>query len=118
MSTPAQSNQNAGADATSCQWCILWNAAFAWSRIDPDKYSSDDDRFDRLADVAWDGELILSALAERQTDCPDCKRSAEMYRGNVLGEQQAGWRAAMWRDNPTMQQFMRAGPEDTFQKGV
>ena len=114
MST--QSNQTAGADAKSCPWCRLWNAAFAASQLpvfgDQTPYRGT--LYLSAGHLRSAGVTMLDSLLRRTTDCTGCRRSAEIYRGNVLGERQAAWRAAMWLENPVMRQFMRAGPGDTF----
>ena len=60
--------------------------------------------------------MAARLLLVSETDCPGCQRSAEIYRGEVLGHEAAEWRAEMWAENPTMRQFMRAGKHDTFEE--
>ena len=106
------SNQTAGADEKSCPWCMLWNAAFAASRIDGEYFNGLYRSLAKGLQVA--GERLMPWLAKRETDCPHCQRSAEIYRGEVLGHEAAKWRAAMWAQNPSMRFMMRVGPGDTF----
>lgn len=110
------SNQNAGADRQSCAWCQLWQVAYLASRLDWRQYRKKDlgvfEHFP-LA-IKWLGHQLVEILASRETDCSGCRRSAEIQRGNVLGHQQAAWRAAMYEQNPVMRQFMRPGKHDTF----
>jgi hypothetical protein len=54
----------------------------------------------------------MNDLARRKTDCPGCKRSAEIHRGESLGHEQAEWRAEMWEINPSMRFMMRQGRGD------
>ena len=107
-----QSNQNAGADLRPCPWCQLWQAAYWASQIDYQAFP--EHMHEDLRPIQSEGDGWLDYLALFETDCPGCQRSAEIHRGNVLGEQQAAWRAEMWEKNPVMRQFMRAGPGETF----
>jgi hypothetical protein len=65
--------------------------------------------------VSWGGSLA-DKLAERGTMCDGCRRSAEIQRGDVLGDERRAWRAAMWAQNPSMRFTMRACPGETFQE--
>ncbi len=113
MSTPAQSNQTAGAGEQSCRWCSLWNIAFAAEKLQPQDYGAHSARIkyrvERLQDHA---ESVLILLAKRETDCPGCQRSAEIYLGIKLGDERRAWRAAMWAENPSMRFMMRQGRGD------
>ena len=109
------SNQNAGADLKPCPWCRLWNAAFWAASLEWRAYRKELGHMEHFPlAIKWLGHQLLAKLTTRETDCPLCRRSAEIQRGNVLGDQQAAWRAAMWRDNPSMRFMMKAGPGDTF----
>ncbi len=119
MTTPSapKSNQNAGADEKSCPWCVLWNIAFAAEKLQPKDYGAYAEwinyRVEQLQDHA---ESVLILLANRETDCAGCRRSAEIQRGDYLGPERRAWREAMWRDNPSMRFMMRACPGETFQE--
>ena len=117
MSTPAQSNQTAGAGEQSCRWCSLWNIAFAAEKLQPKQYGAYSEwinyRVEQLQDHA---ESVLILLANRETECSGCQRSAEIYLGIKLGDKRRAWRAAMWAKNPSMRFMMRRGPSDTFQE--
>jgi hypothetical protein len=62
------------------------------------------------------GLEMVARLARRKTKCTGCQRSAEIYLGDVLGPDRRKWRAAMWRDNPSMRFMMRQGSTETFQE--
>ncbi len=120
MSTGPQSNQTARSDTDPCRWCRLWNAAFAASRLDAETfpqhyfwgdYGIDIDSFRTIAKEILDYMEIFN-----MTDCPGCQRSAEIHLGDALGDERREWRAAMWRDNPSMRFMMRQGPSETFQE--
>ena len=112
MTTEQQSNQNAGTNLKPCPWCQLWQAAYWASQVNAGQFVG---AYGAMAhNLERDGQRLLVWLEKRETDCPDCRRSAEIQRGEVLGEQQAKWRAAMWRENPVMRQFMRASNGETF----
>ncbi len=117
MSTPAQSNQNAGAGEKPCPWCVLWNAAFAASRLPVNAptnlYMFHYEKVYRLRAAGID---VMDGLARRDTDCPGCQRSAEIHLGDALGPDRRAWRAEMWQINPSMRFMMRQGPSDTFQE--
>jgi len=116
MTTPPapQSNQNAGADERSCQWCVLWNAAFAAMQLEHQPYDSQfEDHVCGLVSLGWS---LADALAERGTLCDGCQRSAEIHQGDSLGKDQREWRAAMWQINPSMRFMMRQGSTETFQE--
>jgi hypothetical protein len=117
MSKTPQSNQNAGAGEKSCQWCVLWNAAFAASRLPVNAptnlYMFHYEKVYRLRAAGID---VMDGLARRRTDCPGCQRSTEIYLGIKLGDERRAWRAAMWADNPSMRFMMRACPGETFQE--
>lgn len=81
------SNQNAGADLKPCPWCQLWQAAYLASRIDAELFVGG---YGAMAhNLERSGEKLLAWLEKRETDCHGCQRSAEIHRGNVLGDQQA-----------------------------
>jgi hypothetical protein len=114
VSTAPQSNQNAGKDAKPCRWCQAWNAAFAASRL-----PECDVRPFQLASekLRAAGLEMVARLARRDPGkCKGCQRSAEIHLGDVLGPDRRKWRAAMWRDNPSMRFMMRACPGETFQE--
>jgi len=118
MTTPPapQSNQNAGADQKSCPWCVLWNVAFAAERLQRKQYGAYSKflkyRVEQLRDHA---ESVLILLANRETDCTGCRRSAQIQRGDYLGPERREWRAEMWQINPSMHFMMRQGSTETFQ---
>jgi len=117
MSTPAQSNQTAGAGEQSCRWCSLWNIAFAAEKLQPKDYGAHSARINyRVEQLQDHAESVLILLANRDTNCPGCQRSAEIYLGIRLGDKRRAWRAAMWAENPSMRFMMRACPGDTFQE--
>jgi hypothetical protein len=58
------------------------------------------------------GVETLTAIVSRDTDCPGCQRSAEIYLGDVLGPDRRAWRAEMWEINPSMRFMMRQGVHD------
>jgi hypothetical protein len=108
-----QSNQNAGKDAKPCRWCQLWNVAFAASRL-PVNASTNLYMFhyQTVYRMQMAGVAMMNDLARRKTNCPGCQRSAEIYLGDVLGDEQAEWRAEMWEINPSMRFMMRQGRGD------
>jgi hypothetical protein len=115
MSTPkppaAQSNQTAGKDAKPCRWCQLWNAAFSASQLEVLKYDIIVGPW--IIDSVKCGVALLTLLAQRDPgDCKECRRSAEIHRGETLGHEQAEWRAEMWAKNPSMRFMMRQGKHD------
>ncbi len=113
MSTPAQSNQTAGAGEQSCRWCSLWNIAFAAEKLQPQDYGAHSARINyRVERLQDDAESVLILLANRDTNCPGCQRSAEIYLGIKLGDERRAWRAAMWAENPSMRFMMRQGRGD------
>jgi hypothetical protein len=63
-----------------------------------------------------EAESVLILLANRDTNCPGCQRSAKIYLGDVLGPDRRAWRAAMWQINPSMRFMMRQGSTETFQE--
>jgi hypothetical protein len=106
-----QSNQNAGADAKPCRWCQLWNAAFSASQLEALKYDIIVGPW--IIDSVKCGVALLTLLAQRDPgDCKECRRSAEIHRGESLGHEQAEWRAQMWEINPSMRFMMRQGRGD------
>jgi len=118
VTTAPQSNQNTS--NPPCRWCRLWNAAFAASQLDAETfpqhyfwgdYGIDIDSFRTIAKEILDNMARLN-----MTDCPGCQRSAEIHRGEVLGHEQAKWRAEMWEINTSMRFMMRACPGETFQE--
>jgi hypothetical protein len=114
MSTAPQSNQNAGAGEKSCPWCKLWNAAFNASQLpvfaDPPPYTGQHyTAAQRLRAAAVD---MMPDLARRKTDCPGCKRSAEIYLGDYLGPERRAWRREQWHDNDTIKDFLKPGAHD------
>ena len=114
MSTPAQSNQNAGADERSCPLCVLWNVAFSAMQLEHQPYVLQfEDHVCGLVSLGWS---LADALAERGTLCPGCQRSAEIYLGDYLGPDRRKWRAEMWQINPSMRFMMRQGSTETFQE--
>jgi len=117
MSTVPQSNQNAGADEKSCPWCVLWNVAFAAERLQPKQYGAYLEWINyRVEQLKNHAVSVLILLANRETDCPGCQRSAEIQRGDYLGHERRQWRAEMWQINPSMHFMMRACPGETFQE--
>jgi hypothetical protein len=58
----------------------------------------------------------MDGLARRDTDCTGCRRSAEMHLGDTIDDERRAWRAAMWRDNPSMRFMMRQCIGETFQE--
>ncbi len=109
-----QSNQNAGAGEKPCPWCVLWNAAFAASRLPLDCGQTPYNGNGHIAAVRLQaiGVETLTAIVSRDTDCPGCQRSAEIYLGDVLGPDRRAWRAEMWEINPSMRFMMRQGVHD------
>jgi hypothetical protein len=98
----------------------LWNAAFAASRLDAETfpqhyfwgdYGIDIDSFRTIAK-----EILDNMASLNMTDCPGCRRSADIQRGDTLGPERRAWRAAMWQDNSEMRFMMRACPGETFQE--
>ena len=113
MSTSPQSNQNAGKNAKPCLWCRLWNAAFAASRLPECDVRPFQLASEKLRNA---GLEMVARLARRKTKCVGCNRCAEIYLGDVLGNDRRAWRAAMWAENHSMRFMMRQGPGDTFQE--
>jgi hypothetical protein len=114
VSTPAQSNQNAGADEQSCPLCVLWNVAFSAMQLEHQPYVLQfEDHVCGFVSLGWS---LADALAERGTLCPGCQRSADIYLGDALGDDRRKWRADMWRDNPSMRFMMRPCKGETFQE--
>jgi hypothetical protein len=106
-----QSNQTAGKDAKPCRWCQLWNAAFSASQLEVLKYDIIVGPW--IIDSVTCGVALLTLLAQRDPgDCKECRRSAEIHRDEVLGHEQAEWRAEMWEINPSMRFMMRQGKHD------
>ena len=111
------SNQNAGADRKPCKWCQLWQAAYWASRLDPDQYNDPDDLNWSIwvaNGVAW-GDKMLPWLASLDPgECHGCQKARLIQLGTHQTPAETEWRAAQWRDNPTVRWMMRAGEHDTF----
>jgi hypothetical protein len=114
------SNQNAGANERSCPWCRLWNAAFAASRLpvfaDPPPYTGH--HYTAAQRLRAAGVDMMPDLARRKTDCPGCKRSAEIYLGDYLGDERREWRWKLVEDNSTNRALFKLGPDDWKMEGA
>jgi hypothetical protein len=119
MSPAPQSNQNAGAGEKSCRWCQLWNAAFAASQLpvfaDPPPYTGQ--HYTAAYRLRAAGVDMMPDLARRKTNCPGCKRSAEIYLGDYLGDERREWRWKLVNDNSTNRALFKLGPHDRQPKG-
>ena len=114
MTTSPQSNQTAGAGEQSCPHCVLWNVAFSAMQLEHQPcHMQFHEHVCSL--VSW-GWSLADKLAEREAKCTGCKRSAEIHRGEVLGDDRRKRRAEMWEINPSMRFMMRASPGETFQE--
>jgi len=107
------SNQNAGADRKPCRWCSLWNVAFAAKQLEHQPY---DPQFEShiCGLLSW-GRSLASELARRDPgECHGCQKSRLIQQGTHQTPAETAWRAAQWRDNPTVRWMMRPGEHDTF----
>jgi hypothetical protein len=119
MSTAPQSNQNAGADERSCPWCSLWNVAFAAEKLQPKQYGAHSTRMNyRVWQLQDHAESVLILLANRDTNCPGCQRSAEIYLGDYLGDERREWRWKLVEDNSTNRALFKLGPDDWKMEGA
>ncbi len=61
---------------------------------------------------------MMPDLARRKTDCPGCKRSAEIYLGDYLGDERREWRQKLVNDNSTNRALFKLGPDDWKMKAA
>jgi len=107
------SNQNAGADRKPCKWCQLWQAAYWASRLDWKDVGKELENW--ILTFKWLGAVLLSHLAKRDPgECLGCQKARLIQQGIHQTPAETAWRAAQWRDNPTVRWMMRKGEHDTF----
>jgi hypothetical protein len=110
------SNQNKGADARSCQWCVFRNALFAAAHAEIPEHC----RWDwALRLRVWQSIsrrlYLLTARCREITpggDCETCQRSLEIQQGDMFGPKRRAWRWKQCHDNDTIKAFIKLGPQD------